>query len=135
MRHRFRFRFMCFLLLTALVARPQMLTPQVQAGQGVPVLSVTMTRSGPSPSSATIPSGAFVLAIQNHWKAMGDTFTLSLSAPAGSSSPANPPLLTILPAQHKNLDYQLMSLQPGAYQLTFSNHPSWTVSMTVTAAQ
>jgi hypothetical protein len=101
------------------------------ATQPHPIFQINFTRLGPYPTTYTRPTGPFVFAIRPHWVSLGDTYTLQLQAPAGATT-AQPALVQFLAGQHHYIDYQQINLLPGVYQVVFSNHPAWTVTLTIT---
>lgn len=99
----------------------------------MPVFQINFSRFGPYPRAYTRPTGPFILAIRPHWvqNELQDTFTLQLATLAGSTA-AQVPVLQFLAGQHQAVDFQQINLLPGVYQIVFSNHPDWTVTLTIT---
>jgi len=86
---------------------------------------------GPYPRACRRPTGPFILAFRRHWASLGDTYTLRLHAPAVATA-AQAPLVQFVAGQHKYLEYQQINLLPGVYDITFSAHPDWTITLTIT---
>lgn len=121
------------LVLFASGARAQLTTPSVQAGQHLPVVSITLTRFGVFPKSASIPAQPFFLFILNHSGVLEDTFSLVPSAAVGGNPGAA--LLSLYSTLTRHRTSQLIQLLPGSYQVTFAAHPGWAFNLTVTPAQ
>jgi hypothetical protein len=102
-------------------------------GQPVHLFQVNFSRFGPFPRTHTQPAGPFILVIRPHWRGVEteDTFTLRLKQAAATTGD-EPPLYRVLAGQHHEVDFKQLNLLPGTYEIVFSNHPLWTVTLTVT---
>jgi len=115
----------------------QLLPTAIQPHQVVPCEPITVTRFGPHPDSITRPAGPFMIAIENHSRLLSDRFSLYVKGTAGtttSDGSSVPSLFDLTAAPGRILDYKLINLQPGEYELVFSNHPKWKVSITITGS-
>ncbi|HEX4809566.1 MAG TPA: hypothetical protein VH325_11590 [Bryobacteraceae bacterium] len=90
---------------------------------------IVISRFGPYPASITRPKGPFMLLIENHSGFTNDTFYVESTTLLGILSSV---FATLTSTATQRLDYAVLDLVPGSYQLVFPNHPKWKVAITIT---
>lgn len=122
----------------AMAGIAQLQTPNLQPGQKVPGVAITITPFGPYPTSIQRAEGPFVLFVVNRSGVLDDTFSL-VKKPASSEAAASGPVAGALPSlldlhstRGKQRDHRVIDPLPGNYQLRFHGHPNWAVSITIT---
>ena len=135
-----------FCLAAGIVSAPRYASAQLlsadppKGATSLPVMQVVLTPWGPWPQSISWPTGPFILAVKPHWKALSDTYSLQLAASptggggtAGASATPASALVQFPATARAKVDFQQINLQPGQYEMTFSEHPTWRVAITITA--